>query len=202
MTTYNSFELLDQVSPAFEGVDKTVNRSLLVLDSTTGKRVIFDRSGLASEVKSFKWCFYTRADFKVLETFLNARKGRLVPFWVPTYTNDLALSANIGAADQALTIYKSYYTALLFAKPNKKHLAFITRSGTIYTRAITSAVENVNGTETLTFSGSLGVTITPKEMISYLQLCRLADDEVRIQWLNKNAGECTFNCIEIPQDIP
>lgn len=200
--TYLGIEIQNQAFPAFEGIQKDSYRPISVMDSKTGKKFLIDRSGVPYESKSFKWICYSKTEYKILNDFILRRKGRLVPFWTPTYTNDFSILNNIQSGDTSFTISECYYSNLMFKLKNKKHIAFIKSDGTIYPRKINTSISN--GTiETLSFSSSLGIVINKNsDLVSFLTLARLTDDLITINWITRNICECIFNYTELSNEVP
>jgi hypothetical protein len=135
-----------------------------------------------------------------MESFLDAHRGRAVPFWLPSRRRDLLLAQPVGASDPGIVTRAMGYTRLLYPSKARRHLAFLNGSSWIY-RSITAAVEGAT-TETLTLSSPLGVSLPSATLVSQLLLCRLASDEAEIIYLTESVAEARISCLEIPQEAP
>jgi hypothetical protein len=144
----------------------------------------------------------SRTVIRALEAWFDGIKGRYTSFYIPTYVGDITLVDDIGAADTSFDIETSGYADNYFPHAPRKHLCFITAAGTITQREVTAAVDNEDGTETLTIASSLGA-IFPKEtgLVSFRLLVRLDSDELKIERVSAAAGECVLNCIELPEEV-
>lgn len=199
---YLGYEILNQTSPSFEGVQKDNFRNISVMDSKTSKKILLDKSRVSYESRSFKWICFSKAEYKVLQEFILRRKGRLVPFWIPTYTNDLSLTSNIPSNATSFNIQPCLYSDHIFLLKNKKYICFINSLGDIYPRKIETAINN-NEYETLSFSVSLGIEINKnRDMVSFLTLARLTDDLTTVNWITRNICECIFNYTELSNEVP
>ena len=70
-------------------------------------------------------------------------------------------------------------------------------------RKVLAAVNNGDGTETLTIDSILGVSpARDQTILSYLTLRRLHDDENEIMWRTAGVAECTLRTVEIPTEVP
>jgi len=204
MTTYAGYDVLE-VKPSRDGARRDdYNRSFAILGNKRGARKSDDRAQATITGRPFMWHAYTRAEVSVLRAFLLARRGRAVPFWVATDDADLIPTVAIGSTDTAITIKAAAYTQQCFARRARRRLAFNDRSrgATVYAK-VTSAVDNGNGTETLTLSAAIGATIAlPNLVISYLLLCRLGDDIANIRWETASVASAELHFVEVPNEVP
>ncbi len=201
-TTYLGFDVLE-IEPEADR-EQSYTRSVLRLDNKTGKMRGVDRTGVAVvEAKGFRWLMEGRAEIQAYRDFITARKGTVVPFWVPTWKHDMELVADILNTGNTLTISRMGYTKFMFAQPARRHLAiFLPGSSTPYYRKITAASEAAS-TETLTLDANIPVTV-PKDgsMVSFLTLVRLAVDDPELAWHNRDVAEALLDFVELPREVP
>ena len=141
----------------------------------------------------------SRATIRALEAWFASVAGMFGTFYIPTYVADMPLAAAIGASDTTVDIAAIGYTATLFPSTARRRLAFITASG-IIERVVTAAVDNGDGTETLTLASSLGVAFPATGLVSFSLLVRLASDVLTITRQSATVGECVLACIEVPAE--
>lgn len=202
MATYLGYDFLDQIQPGRTGEEKEIRRSVVLLDNKTGKRVSDDKGGTPVIERGFSWLAQGRSAVNTLKAFITARKGRAVPVWVPTYQRDLALTTDMGSADIAITIKDINYTNMMFPAASRRHIAFIAPSGAITPKKITSAMRNANNTETLTLDSAVGASFPiSTTMVSFLTLCRLAEDDAEIVWHSTEVAEAAFRFVEVPREV-
>lgn len=202
MTTYEGFDVFED-EPCREIRDDDFGRSMVRLDGGTGRIKYEIRDSEPMIVRPLRWVATSRAEIAALRAFLDARKGRAVPFWMPTWDADLVLAADITPAATNIIIKSCGYTQHLFPHPARRRLAIMVSPGVYAYRKVLAAVNNGDGTETLTIDSILGVSpARDQTILSYLTLRRLHDDENEIMWRTAGVAECTLRTVEIPTEVP
>jgi len=118
-----------------------------------------------------------------IKEFFSTVKGKQKPFLLPTWTPDLTIHTQ--PTSTALRIYgpptvgTTNYAAQWFASLAHRNIQLVMSTGTILYRTISAAVDNLDGTQTLTMNASVTGTVA---MCSLLETCRLDDDELRIAY--------------------
>lgn len=116
-------------------------------------------------------------EWQWLKMFLATIRGGQRAFWLPTWRSDLAaVSSGVGTltiegpADEDGAFFSWY--------PTRRDIQVAQADGTITRATISNAVDNGNGTITLT----TGVTLSasPIAMVSWLELCRLESDAISV----------------------
>jgi hypothetical protein len=75
-------------------------------------------------------------------------------------------------------------------------------SGNVYAK-ITAAIDNGNGTETLTLGALTGKAFAAATtMVSFLTLVRLDADRVSIKWDSTDHAESLLSLQEVPREVP
>jgi hypothetical protein len=201
--TYQGFEVLE-IEPSATG-ERTndYTRSIFRHDSRTGKLRAADRGGVAVvRPGGFIWLMEGRAEIQTYRDFIAARKGALVPFWVPTWQHDLQMATDLVSGNVNLSVVNIGYTKFMFPTPARRHLAFILADGTKYYRKVTAATEGTD-TETMTLDSSIGVLVpAASTMVSFLTLCRLAVDDPELAWHTRDVAEAVLDFVELPQETP
>ena len=205
MTTYLGLDVLETIHNARESEVDTIPASLSVFDPGPGKVAIQARETAARYGRRFQWTCATRAQIAALKAFLETRCGKAVPFWVPTWRQDMSLALEAGSLGNGLTIEPEGYTKFIFESDltnGRRHL-MLKRwdNGSIIYRKITNAVDN-GTSEVLTLDSVLGVTFPVGSLVSFLTLCRLDTDEVEISYLTDSIAECSLPFVAIPENAP
>jgi hypothetical protein len=139
-----------------------------------------------------------------LRAFLLARFGQLNAFWIPTWDQDLVLAQDVGPTDAGIVIESEFYTQFFFPNKARCYLAFIPedQSGNVYCE-VTAAVDNGDGTETLTLDAPTGKSFpAATTMISFLTLARLGSDEAEIDWMASDLAQANLQIQEVPREVP
>lgn len=200
MTSYLGIEVLEISPNARDPREDSLDRSVAGRDPGLGVRSVRARSDAPALSWPVTWTCQDRAAIVAMEAFLDARRGRAVPFWIPSRRRDLILAQAVGAADTTIQIRATGYTRHLFPVPARRHLAFLNGGSWIY-RAVTASVEGA-GVETLTLASSPGVALPSDALVSQLLLCRLASDDLDITYLTESVAEVVLPCFETPQEAP
>lgn len=150
---------------------------------------------------SQSWGFVntTREQCWNFRLFLHSLYGRQGTFWAPTYKKDLTQADTIGSADTDFQIENIKLAENMTFNSLRTHLAFIFPSGTVLYREITGIVESDEDIEIISIDSALGVQVEPGDcMISFLDLCRLASDSVRLDWFffDNNKVETPFLAVK------
>lgn len=175
-------------------------------DSLTGAFSELVKAPVQQQTRPFNWFMGSRADIVAFETFRAARKGRLAPFWVPTWQHDLYLQSNIAAGDTILPMVNVGYTKYFWDADNRwrRYLAFIQiGTGINFIRRIDSATEDTGLQETIELDSGVPVNLVVGQwMLSYLTMCRLDSDVVVMKWLGENIAEAALTFRELPLEVP
>lgn len=145
----------------------------------------------------------TRASISALLGWLDFRRGKAVPLWVPSHERDFEKLARVSSTQ--IKVAATDYKTFVDVHDARRHIAFVQDDGSIVARGVTAAVDNGDSTETLTLDNSITLgQFNSTARISYLHYCRLNANEVELVWnrkLNGNEGdmilEVTVTFIEL-----
>lgn len=136
-------------------------------------------------------------------TWYDAVLGALTPSWVPNWQAALRLASAATAADNTLTIKAVNYTDRWFPDESRRHLALIASPSSIVHRRVTNAVDNLDGTETLTLDAVTGVALSPSySLVALMHYARLADDPVTVVWDGPEHASVDLRFTELPVEEP
>jgi len=206
VSTYLGYDVLDTVDFNRRGaIEERIQRLFVTLDTATGKMSSDEHSPAPAPVRPFTWTAFGRAEIAELFDFLDARKGRAVPFWLPSYQKDLSLSADVLQNDSNVTLAWVRYTQQMF--PNtagRRHLAFWEPNVPMTFHKVVDADDPSDGlTETLTITPvALRLYPASTTILSFLKLCRLEEDLVRMHWPTVQVVEATIMVRELPKEAP
>ncbi|MGH9716399.1 MAG: hypothetical protein ACRD4R_06700 [Candidatus Acidiferrales bacterium] len=204
LTQYKGYDVLEIAPNWAAGLDRQYNRSLVTIDPKIGPIEVIDKGGSAIVSQRFPWWLDGHSNVTAFRAFILARFGRMNPFWVPTWDQDLVLAQDVGATDTAIKIESEFYSRFFFPSTARRDLAFISSAGAanIY-RRVTAAVDNGDGTETLTLDSAPGAAVpAASTMVSFLTLARLAADKAEITWSTADHAEAELEFQEVPREIP
>ncbi|HXC25275.1 MAG TPA: hypothetical protein VNU46_05115 [Gemmatimonadaceae bacterium] len=203
MTTYAGFDVLETPPNRRDDQTDTVDHLTGVFDPGLGKISVVDHSQVSTVTHTFSWFLKDRAEVQLLRDFYAARKGRAVPFWLPSWQADFTLVQTVAHDHTTVIVQDVSYSLTGFPFVSRRRLCFVLGGGTMLYRGITASVNNGDGTETLTIDSAPGVDVSASDaLISLLYLCRMADDAMTINWYGTEGAECDLTWQEIPLEAP
>lgn len=202
---FKGFDVLE-IAPNWESapLKRSYKRSLVTIDPKIGPIQVIDKGGSAIVGQEFPWWLDTHPVVTAFRAFILRRLGQLVPFWIPTWDQDLVLANDVNSGDTGIVIKSEFYSRFFFPNEARRFVAFIPTdgSGNVY-RKITAAADNGDGTEGLTLEASTGKTFAKgSTMISFLTLARLAEDRVAIKWTSADHADALISLQEVPRELP
>jgi hypothetical protein len=204
LTQYKGFDVLEIPANWPTDLKRKYSRKLIHIDPGVGPITVIDKGGSAITSQPFPWLMLNHSQVTTLRGFFLARLGKLFPFWIPTWDQDLIMSQDAVLGDSGIKIKSEFYTRFMFPNNARRYLALIPfdLSGTVY-RKITSSVDNGDGTETLGFDATLPKAFPAAHtMVSFLVFARLDSDDVEIEWLNNDLAQTTLEMTEVPNEAP
>lgn len=163
--------------------DRRINNAATNTDGVHAMTQILDHGGVprsfgtADQADWFRAVVLTdgdQAEEQWFELFMSTVKGCQKKFWLSTWATDLTFVSKAANTITVSTTDGSDFTA--WWPRQRQDIQIVETNGTITRARITAAVDNGNGTRTLTIGVTLGSSSV--EMISWLELCRFekADD--------------------------
>lgn len=143
------------------------------------------------------WLATTRAEIAAMKQFIARRRGRLVPVWIPTLTQEMVVGASAASGQPVLSIpnfdYSTYYTA-----DTARRTLLIVAGGTVIPATINSWIG-----ANVTLSTNLPVTVPKGATVSLLKLSRLQNDAITMTSIPGNiAVQSVMSFTELPSETP
>jgi len=209
MVQYLGFDVLELPTDGGSGQEDQPERRFYLIDPGTGKRVADDPEAVSSGVLSYAWICTTLAELADLRAFLDARRGRAVPFWLPTFKHHFTLNTDHAGANTSLVVkFFGYASNMWPGTGARRHILFRSKAGTVFYRKALSAVNNGDGTESVVLDAALGQTVTVADwIVGFLRLSRLEEDLTRIEHARGGASvdryaRATLRVRELPKEAP
>lgn len=183
-------------------------RSRTRLDTAGGLFTDDERTLGARERIEFTWSALDRSAAAALQAFLDTCKGRLTPFWMPTWRPDLTLAADYldpGSTMDVIYVQAARLTAAVTSDYRRSHLVVIRPDGTpLQPFGWDAMTDNGDGTETLNLASGPGadLLVADRYMLSWLQLMRLDTDEPLVTWFNFDLAEIRLQAVTLPRETP
>jgi hypothetical protein len=185
LSTLDGIVVLDDANFIEDPVASTieVRREIFQIDGLLGR--VYQGSPQENPQRSSTRGFIatTRAEAFTLYQRILAFRGRQVPFWKPTFKAEVVAVETIGVGSDSIKIKAIDYARYLDGGAPTNRLRIVETDGTVTINEIVSAVDNLDGTETLTVADSWASTIQLADIdrIEYLELCRFDTDSIRFQ---------------------
>lgn len=202
MTTYLGIDVLEVRHNMRDAISENFSRLGEFFENHTGRRAWDDHAAIPLPSRLFSWTCASRAQCVDLRAFLDARQGRRVPFWTPTYCWDLQLATDGPADLNRLTIVKAGYGQFVSGSLARRFLAiFPPGLDPIYREIVGVVVDST--TETLDLDVVPGVELPAgTTRLCFLVICRLAEDMTSIVWHGRDVCEAQILFQELPREYP
>jgi hypothetical protein len=204
--TYKGFEVLQLNYNRTGHVDEQLDRKFTLLRSKTGSRVIDDQAPAPNPMRPFTWTAMGLQEIATMREFLAQRRGRAIPFWLPSFQWDLALAEDVPQNQSSATIVHVRYKQQMWnATGARRHLAIWSLGSTDMDLCqITAATDpGDNLTEILTLDPVASRTYDRNStVLSFLKFCRLEDDQTEIRYLSPTVAESVIRVRELPLEAP
>ena len=205
--THLGYDVLELDYNRVGGIEERLQRKFGLLDQGTGKRRPDEHSPAPASERPFTWTAIGRDEITELRTFLDARIGRAVPFWLPSYQWDLALTEDVDEDQAIVTVQWIRYTQQMFGTTGaRRHVALWTLGdGSVMDcYRISDADDPLDyATESITLDpGAVRDYDAGTTVVSFLKLCRLASDRVGISYQSGRVAEATISVAELPIEAP
>lgn len=204
--SYLGYDVLELNYNRVGAFEERLKRKFVLLSSKTGRRIADEQAPVPATTRPFTWTAIGRDEITAMRSFLDARKGRAVPFWLPSFQWDLALAEDIAQNQSGATIrWVRYKQQMWGTTAARRHLALWSLGSSVmdYCR-ITGATDPANYlTETLTLDPVAQRDYSRTQtVLSFLKLCRLDEDRIEVSYPSPQVAEATIRVRELPLEAP
>jgi hypothetical protein len=175
-TMYRGIPVLDRRPSGSADPTFAPDRQLERVDAGVGPVALFDTVGVALSQWAAPYVLIGREEIASFRSLLYALAGRWGVIWVPSWSDDFRLVANLAAASVNLDVA---WTGLSDwpLRANRRDLRIELRDGTVIYRRIASAAPHAGG-ERLVMDSAFGVNATVEDVlqVSFVMLARQDSD--------------------------
>jgi hypothetical protein len=181
-TLYRGVPVLEEVPDESQDLSRQYQRLLTLLDNSINAPAVTDLVGTGIAVQQHRWFLAGRTARGAWRSLAYHLSGRAGAIWLPTFADDLRLTAVVAATAATLDIRMIGYARFGAGKTGRRHIRIELFDGRTIHRRITGAVVVNAGTERLSLDLPPGIELSAANVrrISWLQLMRLQDDAVEI----------------------
>ena len=183
------------------------DRTTVELSNGRGFPLRKDEAGRAFTTIRSQWTLQGRAEHVSFLRTLQYLRGRARPVWVPTFTDDLILAADVASGAASITVNANGYFGLGGPRDDRRWIMIELDTGARILREVT-AVGNAGLNHTLTLSPVITTSFGVERVvrISFLILCRLNHDGVSVEHktdtLGVSAVQMTFRSAPNSRNTP
>ncbi len=201
-TTYRGLPVFS-LCPRANEPESGVGRELDTFDDDLGIPAVFDIAGLAIPTQSVTVTAEGREEAAELRSLIYWLDGMRGVLWLPTFQQDLRVTANIGSAATQITVAACNYTLDVAMALNRRDIRIETWGGAVYHRRITACAAPGGGVELLTIDSALGAAVTVADIkrVSFLQLVRSDSDIFELAWWTGDTVDCAFAFKGVRRDV-
>lgn len=202
-TTYRGLPVITEAPHWQSDITHDFIRKLKTVDYRLGKFAVEDEAGMPFNIISHHWTMDGKDEIDDFRAFVYARRGKQKACWLPTFTNDIELVENVGAASVYLDVAHGYIVQHLWGHKNRRDIRIELLDGTVFYRRLTDATVVSDTVERLTMSSALGQDITPDDVlrISWMSVARFDTDSISLQWKHDDWVDCSVNWRTVRDDV-
>lgn len=164
--------------------DESVRWEVEALDNGITLPADYRPSGVPDQRFALRW-YVSGAEYSSVRAWLYSRRGRWLPFWLPSWGADLLRPERSGSV-----LFSDTYTE------GEGHLVAVI-GGIYYPRAIESATLDSSGRWQLALDAALPAGAITRAM--YLRRVRLAADRVEVRHAAGQRKAIAVNCVGVPE---
>jgi hypothetical protein len=193
---YNSLDILYDLHTTGKGSKSKFDQEPERIDNESGKWWLYNSRDIGVHTFDKSYVIQGKANIWQMIYWIYRRKGKLVPFYAPTWRKDVTIYGTVGAGSANVDIYPMGF-AVNYTE-YRDHLLFHWNDGTKTIREVLSVTDN-DDYETLVLDSALGVEATDDDfkVVTIFRLCRLDSDTARIVWRKSDIAQFELKLTEI-----
>lgn len=199
-STYNGYEVVLTQPNWIRAVSAALQAAYGTVDNGSGAIAYFGTETFPRQARRYSWTLTSRAEISDFLEFLNRRRGMAKPFYAPTWNRDFRVVAASGSPTQTyLDVQENGFEEFVGVDTTRDRLLVRMANGDTYYRRITNVADQGGGVTRLTLDSTLGITFSPSDFkdIHLMQLCRLATDNVSIEWMTDTVATVETTLITV-----
>jgi len=187
---YEGFPLMTLEPNRLDALETQFNRVMDELDLQIGRVHRYDENDRSAQVQFYNWTARGRQEHHKLRQSLYRLHGRQKGVWMPSFNQDIILSADLLAADTTAHIENIGYKALGGVIAGRDHVVIRGDDYAYHPLKITSSAPISADEEQIGFSAAAGFDAIAGSHGSFLSLVRMDQDSVEITHHTDSMGVC------------
>lgn len=176
-----------------DGAPDRYEQRIDVIDNTTGLVELSTPWNYTRVNREFELILEGAQDIWEMREWLYRRAGKLRPFYMPTYENNMRLISQGTIAD-TFEVEEDAFSTQATARNN---IAIKLTDGSYLFRTITDSEINVSGNTDITIDTPLNIQADEIDEINFFGLKRLTSDEVELTWMPNNVASVVIPITEL-----
>lgn len=193
LPVYDGLPVITLPPNRMSALEAQYSRAMEELDTGIGRRRRYDENGRAFSKQFYNWRAKGRQQHAALRETLYRLSGRRKAVWMPTFNEDVTLTANVGPTSGSFYIEKIGYKYTGSVQPieGKRDIMIRDDGGTPrYARVNSIGPDPAIGQERLILSANAGFTATAGRTGSFMSTVRLDQDVIEITHHTDSDGLC------------
>lgn len=201
-STYRGLPVFDFAMPAWTTDPSWVpERQTSAVDDEIGVPVVADLAGVALGKTTMQYAPDTAADVLAFRGALFALAGRWSPAWVPSWTHDLQVVANVASSATTIDVGGPLLSAATL-QANHRDIRIELFDGTVLYRRITDVAAHTSTVDRLTVDSALpAFSAGSVRMVCHLGLCTQGSDVNRLRYADATAMQCELVWEELDHEL-
>ena len=195
-TMFNGIEVLSHrpnwaKPPQFEVTDPT-----LWTDNQVGVRAPYRIVDFGTEIIQSEHAVRSPAELNAVLGLFQRCRGRCGEFYVPSWTNDIALAQDVSAGSSTFVIDGHDFFDAYDGDAVRKAFCVQVSGQTLYFQIDHLEKSTSGAARTFVFTKSaapVSIARTNRPMVSWMLVCRFASDDLTVQWLTDSVATIVTN---------
>lgn len=147
------------------------------------------------------YSMFSKEEAEEFIEFFHRKKGRLQPFWMPTWQEDMVAQSDSSPGTFSLTVVGQDVFDLFDGSVSMNRIAVVMKSGTVYFFTV-SSMSVVGDNTRLTFVQALSETLGPDSIhrIHWMPLWRFSADKMVLKWPTDSVAETKMALTQLRAD--
>jgi hypothetical protein len=184
---------MDPLQTTTDGAPDKYEHRVDLMDNTTGVITQFAPWDHIRINREFELILEGTQEIWEIREWLYRRAGKLRPFYMPTYENNMRLLSQ-GTITDSFVVEEDAFSLQATAR---NHIAIKQTDGSYLFRTVVDSEINVDGNTDITIDSALNIQADEIEEINFFGLKRLSSDEIDLIWLPNNVVSITIPITEV-----
>lgn len=184
---------MEPLQTTADGAPDRYEHRVDLMDNTTGVIEQFTPWNFLRVNREFELIIEGPQDIWEMREWLYRRAGKLRPFYMPTYENNMRLLSQ-GTITDSFVVEEDAFSTQSSAR---NHIAIKLTDGSYLFRTVIASEINVDGNTDITVDPSLNIQAEDVDEINFFGLKRLTSDEIDITWMPNNVVSVVIPITEV-----